>query len=79
MAKLGPLGTGGDKLVLCGSLGWIANYGMLANADPARPALLAEAAALLLHERLHAAHDVAGDPLAPFNNRTAHRKRDGRR
>jgi hypothetical protein len=54
-------------LILCGSLGWIANYGMLANSDPADTYFWQKRDRC--YERLHAAHDAAGDPAAPFNNR----------
>jgi hypothetical protein len=54
-------------LILCGSLGWIANYGMLAKANPADTYFWQKRARH--YERVHAAHDAAGDPAAPFNNR----------
>jgi hypothetical protein len=54
-------------LILCGSLGWIANYGMLANSHPDDKHFWQKRQRY--YDRLHAAHEASGDPAAPFNNR----------
>jgi hypothetical protein len=54
-------------LILFGDIGWVHNYGFLKVHEPADDFYWKKREAFL--ERLHAAHDAAGDGAAPFNNR----------